>query len=844
MNQPTPRQSAGPLPAEIMIIGDFPTLWESKKGEPFLGRSGEILGKLVQQQGWILNGTFRVYACPFVPPNDKHNQPDIDEWVKSRKTSPGEGWVQWQGKWISPEVNAGRTQLEALVKEVNPKLIITCGSLPLFLLTGNDGAIKWRGSRLSVPGVSCPIVPTLNPLSASKQEELYPILAADFTRAKNVYEGRQLPRRYDFLIAPTFEEAKTALLNLLSRADAASPENPLLLSGDLETRLGHIACFGIGESAEKAICIPFLKTRQLSLPHEQHGPPTEWDYLPFYWTEEEETELVWLIQQLTQHTHVKWLGQNYLYDCQYYHRYWGVEPGKVFDTMIGHHSAYSNTRKGLDFLSSIYSQDHIYWKDESKNWDVDLGEKQLWTYNCKDCCITWEIYTPILGVHAEQMNPGNVWSKTNNEHHLFQQQLFFPVLRMMNRGIRLDTTQRTRLRQELLAASFDRQEKLDQMAGHHLNPRSSVQLIKFFYNDLGLPVIKALKGESITTNSPAMAQIAEREPALHTLCQTIVELRSIGVFLSTFIDAELDSDQRMRCSFAIAGPTTFRFSSSENAFGSGMNLQNIPVEEKQKIKSEDYIKLPNIRRLFIPDPGYMFFDMDLDRADLQVVVWEADDKLLKLALQQGIDLHCLNACTIFDIKGIPFDELTETHPNYVEHRGKIGKKNRDKAKMGVHATNYGVGDRKLAQSLGITVAEAAKFRARWFAAHPGIAKWHARTETSVMRQGYVENHFGARLYKLGRFDLPEFLAWLPQSTVAGVINRALVNIDAASQRGETSTQLLIQVHDSLAGQFRADRKEEEIALLTKLARVPIPFADELVIPVGFKTSKVSWGDCK
>lgn len=433
---------------------------------------------------------------------------------------------------------------------------------------------------------------------------------------------------------------------------------------------------------------------------------------------------------------------------------------------------------------------------------------------------------------------------TINPHFDFQQSLFFPVLRMMNRGIRIDVAQRGHLRKELLRVQIDRQETLDYLAGHHLNPKSPAQLLKFFYHDLGVPGVHAIGKETPTTNSAALAIVADRFPMLKPLCQLILELRSIGVFLSTFIEAELDTDGRMRCSFSIAGPTTYRFASSENAFGSGMNLQNIPVAVKAKIKDKNYVQLPNIRKLFIPDEGYTFFDMDLDRADLQVVVWEADDDELKLALRSGLDLHCFNAVTVYDIKGIPYDELREDHPNYKEHRGRIGEDRRGKTKAGIHATNYGVGDRKLAQTLGITVNEAGLFRSKWFAARPGVRKWHLRTERQVSEHGFIENKFGARLYNFGRFDLPEFLAWLPQSTVAGVINRALVNIDAAEQRGETSVQLQIQVHDSLAGQFLTSRADEELRNLRKLASIVIPYEDPLVIPVGINTSSQSWGHCK
>jgi DNA polymerase I-like protein with 3'-5' exonuclease and polymerase domains len=131
----------------------------------------------------------------------------------------------------------------------------------------------------------------------------------------------------------------------------------------------------------------------------------------------------------------------------------------------------------------------------------------------------------------------------------------------------------------------------------------------------------------------------------------------------------------------------------------------------------------------------------------------------------------------------------------------------------------------------------------WFGAHPGIRRWHLRTATELELRGYIENKFGARIYKIGRVNLPEYYAWLPQSTVAGVINRALCNIDAAQREGETSILLSLQVHDSLAGQFLSNKREAELKNLTRLASVSIPYNDPLIIPVGIKTSTNSWGDC-
>lgn len=805
--------ATGPIPAEIAIISDYP-----EYGKFGIRAVTELLAKL----GISEQSCFITTILELPPPKGDDGQPDIDEWVKTRKTCPGPGWVKHADCWISSELSAGFSKIKNQLQEVRPKLIIALGKAPL-LLTANQTAIdSWRGSRLTNGPFAATVIPTFHPRRLVKQPDARFILEMDIKRAYNVYTGKQLPRHYRFCVAPSFRAAQDTLLGLLDRAE----KGPILLSGDLETRAGHIACFGIAWSAAEALCIPHLRV----------DPDN-----PFYWNPEDEAILVSLYVQLFTHPNVEWTGQNFSYDCQYFHRHWGVMPIRVYDTMIGHHSLHSNIKKSLDFLSSMYAQDHVYWKDEIKDWDPHIGEKQYWEYNCKDACITWEITHQIKAAAVERLNPQNTHAY---EHTTFQQSLFFPVLRMMNRGIRWDLKKREQWKKDLLQITFDRQQKLNWVVGYEINAKSPKQLLDLFYEQLGIPGIRALGKETLSTNSPTLAIIAEKYPMLAPLCQLITEIRTLGVFQSNFLAAEVDIDGRMRTSFAIAGPITYRFASRENAFYSGMNMQNIPVAVKQKIRGEDYIILPNIRELALPDPGKTFFDIDLDRADMQVVGSESDDNDLKLALRKGIDLHCWSASVVFNIPGIPVEELIESHPNYKEHRNRIGKANRDKTKNGGHATNYGVGDRKLAQTLGITVHEASAFRARWFGLFPGIRKWHLRTQELVERQGYIENRFGARLYCFGRFDLPEFLGWMPQSTVSGVINRALVAIDAAQQRGETSIELLIQVHDSLAGQFDTVRKAEEVANLKKLCSIVVPYEDPLVIPVGVKTSTESWGACK
>ena len=248
-----------------------------------------------------------------------------------------------------------------------------------------------------------------------------------------------------------------------------------------------------------------------------------------------------------------------------------------------------------------------------------------------------------------------------------------------------------------------------------------------------------------------------------------------------------------------------------------------------------------MRQMYVPDQGYTFFDMDLDRADLQVVVWEADDEMLKAALRMGADIHLLNAYSLENKSPPPLEELVESHPKYADHRGPR-KHKREFAKVFCHATNYGGSPRTIAAATGNAVNEVDRAQRLWFGAHPGIKAWHDRTADQIRKHRFVENRFGYRWHIFDRLDraLPQALAWTPQSTVGCYINR----IWLAIHEQVPDAQVLIQVHDSLAGQFPTHKAEECKRGIAEASRIVIPYDDPLIIPTGMKTSTISWGDCE
>lgn len=233
------------------------------------------------------------------------------------------------------------------------------------------------------------------------------------------------------------------------------------------------------------------------------------------------------------------------------------------------------------------------------------------------------------------------------------------------------------------------------------------------------------------------------------------------------------------------------------------------------------VNLPNIKKMFIPDLGYTIIDADLEKADAQVVGWEANDEELKQIFREGFNLHEENAKMIF---------------------GSSSPQNYAKAKAGVHATNYGCKPRRLAEVLGVTVHEAELFQQRWFGAHPRILSWHARIKRELSQFRKVVNAFGFERFYFDRIDsiFPEALAWVPQSTVALVTNKGLLNIE----KNLPEANLLLQVHDSLVLQVPTNLTPNIYQDILTNMQISIPYSDPLTIPVSISASTQSWGHCE
>jgi DNA polymerase I-like protein with 3'-5' exonuclease and polymerase domains/uracil-DNA glycosylase len=806
MAQMTVRAS-GPKNAKIMIIGDFPHEQDLRRGEPFIGGGGFELTKMLTEAGIRRDDCYMTLVMKTrCYPNELH----IIEKKKDQQPSH----IYFQGKFITQRLYDACMELRDEIDRVKPNVICTVGDLALFAVTGVTSSYNYRSSIMDsvlTPGYK--VIPTLRSDIIHTQYARRPWMVHDLKRVKkNSLTPGLFHRDYKLLIAADnsdqwFETMGNRINDLINNLDAGQEHGDfnMPLACDIETRGGHITCISFAWSATEGLCVQLCPTRN------PEG----------FWTAEQEAHLVGLMVAVLSHPNVLLVGQNFNYDLQYIFRHWSILPSNVADTMLMQHSAFSTLPKNLGFLSSMYCEDHLYWKDDRTDWkEGEDGEDEMkyWEYCATDSCRTLAVYHVLKSVLK------SLGLEKVNE---FQQNLRARVLNAMIRGVRIDHQKRNELSMTLLKESEKRKHWMREVLGYEINTNSPKQMSDFFYRQMG---IKPLRGKSggLTTGKAALPIIGTREPILWPIIRKISELRSLGVFHSTFVLAGLDRDKRMRCTFNVAGTETYRFASSKNAFGTGMNMQNIP-KGGDTGDLEDSLELPNIRELFIPDPGMTMFDIDLDSADARIVAWESDCQWLKKCFKEGKK---------------PYVEIMK---EYYQDESK-NKKSPEYPmfKALCHGTHYMGTAEGIAPRIGLDIGVTKKIQDWYLTLNHEIRDWHEEIKKQVKGRRYVENAFGYRVYF---FDKPEgnifnqAVADVPQSSVACLINRIWDELE--QQLPVERLQILLQVHDSLVGQFKTSEKEKMLASIGRIGNgIVVPYSDPLYIPMGIVSSEISWGACQ
>jgi uracil-DNA glycosylase len=581
-----------------LIVGEAWGENEETAGAPFVGASGIELNEELEDAGWLRPGAARAINSRLYQAN--RGGLSWDQAVRYRDSEysrsglaltncvsarpPGNkieaffhtltegrrlGLAPVNGRMPNALLREGIERLTDLVRRTRPALVLCLGGTPLWALSGHDGITRWRGSQLRCLGDQ-PLACTLHPAAVLREWPWRPIVVHDLRRALHECDNPTHNPEWDFLVRPTRDQ----VLDYLDRLGSA--DGPLV--SDTETTGGHIVCIGFADSARRAICIPFLD------PGSADGN---------YWrSAEDEWAVIRAIRHVLQTRPI--VFHNGLYDMQVIRQDWGFWPNWTDDTMIAQHVAFpgmlgagidpvtgTTSKKGsslaLSFLASMYCSHYSFWKDDGRLWDPSTTDvDSYWRYNCEDCARTFECHTALQGI---------LGSAGLLEQYIFQCAELGPAtLRMMSRGLRCDVEERARM----LHSVKDELHKLDdwfeRVLGHPLNPQSSPQMRKLFYDDLRAPTQWKGRGETraLSCDDEALEKIAGLRPAFRPLTNAISSHRTLSVLggkatraSKSILTCNLSSDHRLRTTLNLCGAETFRYASGPTAQGEGCNLQNI-----------------------------------------------------------------------------------------------------------------------------------------------------------------------------------------------------------------------------------------------------------------------------
>jgi DNA polymerase len=149
----------------IVLVGEAPGAEEARLGRPFVGRSGQLLDKILEKAGIDRTRTLIANVFRHQPPGNK-----VDHFFASRRAALAEGFGlnQYFGKFGSvfcrEQYAHDITHLGATLTEKKPKIIIALGRTPLWALTGENGLLDKVGKTLPCRlAAKVNVIPTFHP---------------------------------------------------------------------------------------------------------------------------------------------------------------------------------------------------------------------------------------------------------------------------------------------------------------------------------------------------------------------------------------------------------------------------------------------------------------------------------------------------------------------------------------------------------------------------------------------------------------------------------------------------------------------------------------------------------
>ena len=489
------------------------------------------------------------------------------------------------------------------------------------------------------------------------------------------------------------------------------------------------------------------------------------------------------IIQLNRH---KLVLQNFKYDYEIIKNNFEIELKLYADTMILSWLLDTNEKVGLDYqINKYFNHKMIAFKDVVKKGEnfsnVDI--LNACDYAAEDALMTLKLFNKQLVLFKER----------NSEEILklafdLEFDFIYVLADMENNGIKIDVNLLKELKETNYKYIQELTTKIYETSGVEFNINSPKQLGVVLFETLALPTAKKTK-TGYSTDEAVLNGLFDA----HSVVPLLLNYREAYKLQSTYIEPLLElglknEDNRIHTSFLHTGTATGRLSSKNP------NLQNIPV--KSEAGSQ-------IRSAFIPKDGYTLVGIDYSQIELRLLAHFSKDEALVDAFNNNLDIHYQTAVKIFG------EELA--------------KEKRSIAKSINFGLLYGMGSKKLGDTLGISSKEAKIYIESYFKAFKSVKDYLKSIEESAHVNGYIKTllnrkrlfDFESANAMLKAAYLREAVNTMFQGSAADLIKLSMVKIHKKYKNND-NMRMLLQIHDELIFEVKEDIADEIIIDLKEI----------------------------
>ncbi|GAA7965162.1 DNA polymerase I [Helicobacter pylori] len=342
---------------------------------------------------------------------------------------------------------------------------------------------------------------------------------------------------------------------------------------------------------------------------------------------------------------------------------------------------------------------------------------------------------------------------------------FMKVLMGMEfQGFKIDAPYFKRLGQEFKNELHVLERQILELIGVDFNLNSPKQLSEILYEKLELP-----QNKSHSTDEKSLLKILDKHPSI----ALILEYRELNKLFNTYTTPLLrlkDKDDKIHTTFIQTGTATGRLSSHSP------NLQNIPVRSPKGLL---------IRKGFIASSKeYCLLGVDYSQIELRLLAHFSQDKDLMDAFLKGRDIHLETSKALFGED--------------------LAKEKRSIAKSINFGLVYGMGSKKLSETLNIPLNEAKSYIEAYFKRFPNIKDYLNRMKEEILKTSKAFTLLGR--YRVFDFNgandyiksnyLREGVNAIFQGSASDLLKLGMLKVSERF-KNNPSVRLLLQVHDEL-----------------------------------------------